>query len=130
MVGAIGTVLGIDRNAFLNREGSPPCHGLGLSNVRFKVSELETFDNEGRRYDALIGGAGLSARSCGDVATISKLSGPGGVIAFQEIWIRFRSFLPLNCSFEFPRGSLLVSRRVVQHQRALLLGALDWHKAH
>jgi hypothetical protein len=85
MVGAIGTVLGIDRNASSIEKARHRAMALGLSNVRFEVSELETFDNEGRRYDALIGGAGLSARSCGDVATISKLSGPGGGIAFQEV---------------------------------------------
>src|SRR4029077_20213349 len=46
MVGANGTVLGIDRNASSIEKARHRAMALGLGNVRFEVSELETFDNE------------------------------------------------------------------------------------
>ena len=55
MVGAAGTVLGIDRNASSIQTARHRAMGLGLSNVQFEVSDLDTFADNGRRFDALIG---------------------------------------------------------------------------
>jgi ubiquinone/menaquinone biosynthesis C-methylase UbiE len=87
MVGANGTVLGIDRNASSIEKARHRAIALGLSNVRFEVSELETFDNEGQRFDALIGRLVLLYLP-DPVATLRRFRNflrPGGVIAFQEV---------------------------------------------
>ena len=87
MVGADGTVLGIDRNASSIEKASHRAMALGLSSVRFEVSELETFDNEGQRFDALIGRLVLLYLP-DPVATLRRFRNflrPGGVIAFQEV---------------------------------------------
>src|SRR6516162_6745059 len=55
MVGSAGTVLGIDRNASSIETARHRAIGLGLSNVQFEVSELDTFADNGRTFDALIG---------------------------------------------------------------------------
>jgi hypothetical protein len=87
MVGASGAVLGIDRNASSNETARRRAMALGLSNVQFEVSELNTFDDDGRRFDALIGRLVLLYLP-DPVATLRQFRNflrPGGVIAFHEI---------------------------------------------
>jgi ubiquinone/menaquinone biosynthesis C-methylase UbiE len=87
MVGAAGTVLGIDRNASSIETARHRAMGLGLSNVQFEVSELDTFADNGRRFDALIGRLVLLYLP-DPAATLRRFRNflrPGGVIAFQEI---------------------------------------------
>jgi ubiquinone/menaquinone biosynthesis C-methylase UbiE len=87
MVGAAGTVLGIDRNASSIETARRRAMALGLSNVRFEASELDTFNNDGRRFDALIGRLVLLFLP-DPAATLRRFRNflrPGGVIAFQEV---------------------------------------------
>ena len=87
MVGASGAVLGIDRNASSIETARRRAMALGLSNVQFEVSELDTFDDHGRRFDALIGRLVLLYLP-DPAATLRQFRNflrPGGVIAFQEI---------------------------------------------
>jgi ubiquinone/menaquinone biosynthesis C-methylase UbiE len=87
MVGAAGTVLGIDRNASSIETARSRAMALGLSNVRFEASELDTFNNDGRRFDALIGRLVLLFLP-DPAATLRRFRNflrPGGVIAFQEV---------------------------------------------
>jgi len=87
MVGATGAVLGIDRNASSIETARRRAMTLGQSNVQFEVSELDTFEDGGRRFDALIGRLVLLYLP-DPVATLRKFRNslrPGGVIAFQEI---------------------------------------------
>jgi ubiquinone/menaquinone biosynthesis C-methylase UbiE len=97
MVGANGTVLGIDRNASSIEKARHRAMALGLSNVRFEVSELETFDNERQKFDALIGRLVLLYLP-DPVATLRRFRNflrPGGVIAFQES--RYGSDFAVSC---------------------------------
>jgi ubiquinone/menaquinone biosynthesis C-methylase UbiE len=87
MVGASGTVLGIDRNASSIETARRRATSLGLSNVRFETSELDTFDGDGGRFDALIGRLVLLFLP-DPAATLRRFRNflrPGGVIAFQEV---------------------------------------------
>jgi ubiquinone/menaquinone biosynthesis C-methylase UbiE len=87
MVGAAGTLLGIDRNASSIETARHRAVGLGLSNVQFELSELDTFADNGRRFDALIGRLVLLFLP-DPAATLRRFRNflkPGGVIAFQEI---------------------------------------------
>jgi ubiquinone/menaquinone biosynthesis C-methylase UbiE len=87
MVGAAGTVLGIDRNASSIETARHRAMDLGFSNAQFEVSELDTFADNGRRFDALIGRLVLLYLP-DPAATLRRLRNflrPGGVIAFQEI---------------------------------------------
>lgn len=87
MVGAAGMVLGIDRNASSIETARHRAKDLDLSNVQFKVSELETFADGGLRFDALIGRLVLLYLP-DPAATLRRFRNvlrPGGVIAFQEI---------------------------------------------
>jgi ubiquinone/menaquinone biosynthesis C-methylase UbiE len=87
MVGAAGTVLGIDRNASSIETARHRAVGLGVSNVQFEVSEVDTFSDGGRRFDALIGRLVLLYLP-DPAATLRRFRNflrPGGVMAFQEI---------------------------------------------
>jgi ubiquinone/menaquinone biosynthesis C-methylase UbiE len=98
MVGATGTVLGVDRNASSIETARNRAMGLGLSNVQFEVSELDTFDDAGRTFDALIGR--LVLLYLPDPATTLRrfrnFLRPGGVIAFQEMDMDQRSQFPAS----------------------------------
>ena len=87
LVGTAGTVLGIDRNGSSIEAARHRAMDLGLSNVQFEVSELDTFADNGRRFDALIGRLVLLYLP-DPAATLRRFRNflrPGGVIAFQEI---------------------------------------------
>jgi ubiquinone/menaquinone biosynthesis C-methylase UbiE len=117
MVGAAGTVLGIDRNASSIETARRRATALGLSNVRFEASELDTFNNDGRRFDALIGRLVLLFLP-DPAATLRRFRNflrPGGVIAFQEVDMdQVSQFPALSCSVGLARGSSLGSRRVAR----------------
>jgi ubiquinone/menaquinone biosynthesis C-methylase UbiE len=87
MVGSAGTVLGIDRNASSIETARHRAIDLGLSNVQFEASELDTFADNGRRFNALIGRLVLLYLP-DPAATLRRFRNflkPGGVIVFQEI---------------------------------------------
>jgi cyclopropane fatty-acyl-phospholipid synthase-like methyltransferase len=69
MVGAAGTVLGIDRNASSIETARHRAVGLGVSNVQFEVSEVD-----GGRCPYRAFGVAVSAGPHGNAAAISKLS--------------------------------------------------------
>jgi ubiquinone/menaquinone biosynthesis C-methylase UbiE len=98
IVGAAGTVLGIDRNASSIEIARRRATALGFNNVQFEVSELDTFDDGGRRFDALIGRLVLLYLP-DPVATLRRFRDflrPGGVIAFQEMDMDQRSQFPAS----------------------------------
>jgi ubiquinone/menaquinone biosynthesis C-methylase UbiE len=87
MVGASGAVLGIDRSASSIETARSRAMAFGLGNVEFEVSELDTFNDHGRRFDALIGRLVLLYLP-DPVATLRQfrnLLRPDGLIAFQEV---------------------------------------------
>jgi ubiquinone/menaquinone biosynthesis C-methylase UbiE len=97
MVGAAGTVLGIDRNASSIETARRRAMGLGLGNVQFEVSELDAFADNGR-IDALIGRLVLLYLP-DPAATLGRFRNflrPGGVIAFQEMDMDQRSQFPAS----------------------------------
>jgi 2-polyprenyl-3-methyl-5-hydroxy-6-metoxy-1,4-benzoquinol methylase len=86
MVGAEGSVLGLDRNRSSVETARRRAEALHISNLRFETAELDTFEST-EVFDAVIGRLVLLYQS--DPSAIlrrfAKTLRPGGIIAFQEI---------------------------------------------
>ena len=86
MVGPEGQVLGIDRAASSVEAARGRARSLGVTNARFKETDVTSFDSD-QRFDAIVGRLVLLflREPAGALQRLSRKLTPGGIMAFQEI---------------------------------------------
>lgn len=108
LVGATGSVLGIDRNPGSIETARRRAAGLGVGNVRFEAAALDAFDTV-QTFDALIGRLVLLYLP-DPAATLRRLRNfvrPNGIVAFQEMDMEQVAAMPSYELFERARSWLL-----------------------
>ena len=97
MVGATGAVLGLDRSASSLETARRRASTLGVGNIQFEMTELDSFDTA-RTFDAAIGRLVLGhLRDPSE--TLRRIRGcltPNGVIAFQELDVQLEMQVPAS----------------------------------
>lgn len=101
LVGTDGTVLGIDRTASGVEVAQRRAKALGVTNVRFDVTELDALDPE-QFFDALIGRFVLMyvPDPAGLLHRLSRCLRPGGIVAFQEMDMSHMAVVPASALFD------------------------------
>jgi ubiquinone/menaquinone biosynthesis C-methylase UbiE len=85
MVGAQGSVLGIDRASSSVQTAERRAAALGLTQARFQVADVATFATD-QVFDALVGRLVLLylPDSAGTLRRLTRCLRPGAIVAFQE----------------------------------------------
>jgi len=108
MVGATGTVLGIDRSASSIETARRRANAIHIRNVQFETAELDTF-NTAQTFDAVIGRLVLvhQPNPAATLRRFRKLLTPDGVMAFQEVNIEDALQIPASRTFKHVRSWFL-----------------------
>ncbi len=113
MVGASGTVLGIDRSASSIEIARRRAAALRLPNVRFEIAELDAFE-AAQTFDAAIGRLVLLYQRdpAATLRRFQKFLVPNGVIAFQEVNMEDAVQVPASETFKRVRSWFLGAIKV------------------
>jgi len=100
LVGPTGRVTGVDQSAEVVRVGEGRAAAAGLTNCQFAIAQLADWVEhshhplQGERFDAVIGRMVLMylPRPSALLQCVARMLRPGGIVAFQEIFIE-----PFSC---------------------------------